>query len=68
MEDIKPMTMHWPSDRIGRESMKKRKSETCVWIQDEKYKGAYLPGCANGWKLHIVTDVCGCGKKVEVKK
>lgn len=61
---IKP----FPSDWIGRESMKKRMAETCVWVEDVEYKGAYIPECANGWKLYIVTAVCGCGKRVEIKK
>jgi hypothetical protein len=63
---IKP----FPSDRIGRESMKKRKAETCVW---EKFRGGFfgsyhIPSCDKNWRFYDVQEVCECGKKVEVKK
>jgi len=72
---------HWPSDRmlnakrkefpsdlVGREIMKKKKAETCVWVEDREYKGAYRPGCAKWWRLYKIYDRCNCGKKVKVKK
>lgn len=58
---IKP----FPSDRIGRESMKKRKAESCVW----KFKdGFYHPSCVTR-AYHYLVVFCGnCSKRVRVKR
>ena len=62
---------HWPSDRIGRESMK-----TCKWEED-KFEGGWSGSCETRWWLDYGTpkenemNFCPkCGKriKVEVKK
>lgn len=60
---IKP----FPSDRIGRESMKKRMAETCMW---RNVNGRYVPGCVTDFSSYAyATTVCiHCGKRVEIKK
>ncbi len=61
---------HWPSDRIGREIMKKRKDEMCVWgrVESGLYPGSYAPGCNHQMRIYVLHELCHCGKKVEVEK
>jgi len=57
---IKP----FPSDRIGRDSMKKRKSEICRWKEDSE--GWWGGSCGIRWCFDDGTptenDVCYCPK------
>lgn len=61
---------HWPSDRIGRESMKKRKAETCVLEQGRKglFGKFFYPGCNSPGIWYDAPKTCPCGKRVEVKR
>jgi hypothetical protein len=40
---------HWPSDRIGRESMKNSKPEMCVWKEDSD--GGWVGSCKIHWSF-----------------
>jgi hypothetical protein len=64
---IKP----FPSDRIGKESMKKRKAETCVWKEDQ-FEGGWDGSCGIKWWLDYGNpkenemNFCPrCGKRIK---
>lgn len=50
--------------------MKKRKDETCVWVQQNPGTcfSYYSPGCNHQIRAYVIPSLCKCGKKVEVKK
>lgn len=67
MENLKPMSRHWPSDRVG-----KAKRDVCVWSVD--VDGVWRGKCGICWSCEFETpkdngmNYCPmCGKRLKQK-